>query len=466
MLSRCGVRKKGTASLFPPVRRVDLRKVAEAKTGRQSTFFGILALLAVAAGTAAGQPALTSIQDILYRADGTRFTGTMFITYNSFQAGDTSDIATANLTLPIVNGVLRVQLVPTTTASAGAQYTVTYNSRGINQFTEIWAVPASTIVLRVRDVRVSSGTVIGPPPILSPIQIGDVTGLTNELSVRPMKGVGFGIGRTAVINQAGQIDAASGNLGDCVRVDGSSGPCGAGGGTAGSSFADGEIPSGTINGSNAVFTLAFTPSPASSLELYRNGLFMLQGTDYQITGNTITFFLASIPRTGDLLVASYRFANPNDPSSSLASPQVVCSSTGSGTTGTALVELGSCTIAAGLVGAGDRIEIHFQYGHTGTATGFTGAVQIGGATVVSRTGAASESLLVGHTSVGTYGGGQAWDTQTWGIALSLAANAGTAGEDTSQGLRVSLKGQMGGTTSDSVVLRNFTVIRYPAQANP
>ena len=188
--------------------------------------------LAGAMGTAAGQPALTTIQDILYRADGTRFTGTMFIRYNSFQAGDTSNIATANLTLPIVNGTLRVQLVPTTNASAGAQYTVTYNSQGINQFTEIWAVPPSTIILRVRDVRVSTGTVIGPPPVLTPVQIGDVVGLANELAVRPMKGVGFGIGRAAVINQAGQIDAASGNLGDCVRVDGSSGPCGSGGGGA------------------------------------------------------------------------------------------------------------------------------------------------------------------------------------------------------------------------------------------
>ena len=105
-----------------------------------------LALLAAGAmGIAAGQPALTTIQDVLYRADGTRFTGTMFIRYNSFLAGDTSNIATANLTLPIVNGVLRVQLVPTTTASAGAQYAVTYNSQGIDQFTEIWAVPPSTI---------------------------------------------------------------------------------------------------------------------------------------------------------------------------------------------------------------------------------------------------------------------------------------------------------------------------------
>ena len=281
-----------------------------------------------------------------------------------------------------------------------------------------------------------------------------------------MKGVGFGIGRAAVINQAGQLDAASGNLGDCVRVDGSSGPCGTGGGGAGGSFADAEIPAGVVNGSNTVFTLASTPSPAGSLELYRNGLLQKQSADYQISTNTITFFLASVPQTGDLLVASYRFANPNDPLSSLASPQVVCSSTGSGTSGTALVELGSCTIPAGLLGAGDRLEVQFQYGHTGTATGFTGAVLMGSTTVASRREAATEALLAGHTSFGIYGGGQTWDTQTWGVALSLAANAGTASENTSQAVRVSLQGQMAGTTSDSVFLRNFTVIRYPAQANP
>ena len=80
-----------------------------------------LVLLVAAAGLACGQPALTNIQDILYRADGTRFSGTMFINWSSFLAGDTSNIATANLTLPIVNGVLNVKLVPTTTASAGAQ---------------------------------------------------------------------------------------------------------------------------------------------------------------------------------------------------------------------------------------------------------------------------------------------------------------------------------------------------------
>ncbi len=426
----------------------------------------LLPLVAAGAVSVAAQPALTTIQDTLYRADGTRFSGTMFIRYSSFLAGDATNIATANLTLPIVNGTLRVRLVPTTTASAGAQYTVTYNSQGIDQFTEIWAVPPSTVSLRVRDVRVSSGTIVGPPPIITPIQITDVVGLSSELSVRPMKGVGFGIGRAAVINSAGQIDAAAGSLGDCVRVDGSSGPCGSGGSVGGSSFADGETPTGAVNGSNTVFTLTASPSPASSLALYRNGLLMRPGTDYQLSGNTVTFFLASVPQTGDLLAAYYRFANPSDPFSSLAAPEVVCSGAGSSTSSTTLTELGSCTIPAGLLGTGDRLDIRFQYGHTGTTTGFTGAVQIGSTTVASRSGIGTDGLLTGQASFGIYDTGQIWDSQSWGSSIAFAASAGSAGENTAQSVRVSLKGNMGGTTSDALVLRNFTVVRYPAQTSP
>ena len=214
-------------------------------------------LLWAAAGIAAGQPALTTIQDILFRADGTRFNGTMFIDYNSFQGSDTSNIATAHLTVPIVNGVLKVALVPTTTASAGAQYGITYNSQGRNQFTEIWAVPPSSVVLKVRDVRASQGTVIGPAQLTSAIQISDVTGLVNQLALRPQEGVGYSIGRAAVINASGQLDGAVGNLSDCVRVDGSSGSCGGGGEGGGilPLFSDSEVPAGTVNGANTAFTL-------------------------------------------------------------------------------------------------------------------------------------------------------------------------------------------------------------------
>ncbi|HEV2200671.1 MAG TPA: hypothetical protein VGR73_12690 [Bryobacteraceae bacterium] len=424
-------------------------------------------VLAMAAAAVTAQPALTTIQDVLYRADGTRFSGTMFIRWNSFMAADTSNIATAIVTLPIVNGVLSVKLVPTTTATPGAQYSVTYNSQGRIQFSETWAVPPSALVLRVRDVRIGTGSVVGPPPITSsPIQIGDVVGLTNALGVRPQQGVGFAIGRAAVINQAGQIEGAVGNLGDCVRVDGTAGPCGGGGGGFGSLFSDGETPAGVEDGSNVAFTLRFAPSPAGSLDLYRNGLLMAQGVDYTLAANSIHFFLRSTPQPGDVVVASYRYANPNDPLSSLTSPQVVCSGTGTSTSSTTLVQLASCTLPAGLVGTGDRIEVRFQYAHTGNTVGFTPEIHWGATTALSRGAAASETAVSGLLAFGIYVGAQSFDTQSWGGALAFAAGVGNATENSSVNLTVSFQGKMAAGTAETVVLRNFTVIHYPAQSNP
>ena len=291
-------------------------------------------------------------------------------------------------------------------------------------------------------------------------------GLTNALGVRPAEGVGFAIGRAAIINQAGQIDGASGSLADCVRVDGSSGPCGGGGGGLLPSFSDGEVPAGAVNGVNATFTLNFAPSPAASLILFHNGVLMRQGVDYSLSGAGITFFLVSVPQTGDVLFASYRYANPSNPLGTLTSSQVICSSVGASTSATTLTQLASCTIPAGLLGTGDRIEVRFQYAHTGAATGFTGELHWGGTTVLSRVGTAAETALVGRLSFGIYAGAQSWDTESWGNSLAVANSVGTAGVDTTVNLTISLNGQMSAATTDSVALRNFTVVRYPAQVNP
>ena len=427
-------------------------------------------LLVAAAGLAHAQPALTTIQDILYRADGTRFSGTMFINWSSFLAGDTSNIATANLTAPIVNGVLSVKLVPTTTASAGAQYNVTYSSGGVNQFTEVWAVPPSGPKLRVRDVRVSSGTVIGPAPSTAPIQIGDVTGLANALAVRPTEGAGYSLGRSAIINSSGQIDAASGNLGDCMHVDGSSGACGtAGSGGSGGIlplYSDAEAPAGTLNGINTVFTLLFAPSPVNSLILFRNGLLQTHGFDFSLAGNVITFLAGSIPQAGDELSASYRYANPNNVLGTLTAAQVICSGTGTGTSAIAATTLGSCTIPAGLLTTGDRIEVEYYYLHTGTASTFTAEVHWGAATIVSRTSVAAETTLVGHVAFGILASTQAWAAQSWGNTFALANAVGSAASNTSLSLTITFPARLGTATSDVVSLANFTVIRYPAQTNP
>lgn len=432
----------------------------------RTKYLALAGLLALCFNQSAeGQPALTTIQDILYRADGTRFNGTIYITWSAFQSG-TSNIATANLTLPIVNGVLEVALVPTTTASAGAQYNVTYNQNGVDQFTQVWAVPPSSTVLRIRDVLVSTGTVVGPPPVTSPIQISDVVGLLNALALTAQKGVGFALGRTAVINNSGQIDGASGNLSDCVRVDGSSGPCGSSSGVF-PGFADSEVPAGVINGSNTVFTLAFPPSPAGSLELYLNGLRLDANVDYSLTNNVVTFFVGSTPQPGDLLLASYRYANPSNPLGSLTTPQVVCSTTGGSTASTTPTQLGSCTLPAGFLSTGDRLEIEYNFGHTGSSIGFTGLVQVAGVTVASRSAAASESLLAGRTSFGLYSGNQVWSTESWGSStLGFATAAGTAGIDPTQIVTISFQGQMASSGADTAALQSFTVVRYPAQINP
>src|SRR5712664_613045 len=65
-------------------------------------------------------------------------------------------------------------------------------------------------------------------------------------------------------------------------------------------FADAEVPVGTINGVNATFTLAHTVSPAASLKLFLNGQELIAGgTDYTLATATITMVAA--PKTGDVL---------------------------------------------------------------------------------------------------------------------------------------------------------------------
>jgi len=138
-------------------------------------------------------PPLTTIQDVLYKADGTLFQGLLIIEWKSFEAGDTSNIAKQIVTTPILDGVLRVQLVPTTNVTAGASYWVKYSADGRIQFQETWAVPPSSSPLRVRDVRVvttgGGGGIVTPPPVTTVLE-SDVVGLVSDLASRPIEGPG------------------------------------------------------------------------------------------------------------------------------------------------------------------------------------------------------------------------------------------------------------------------------------
>jgi hypothetical protein len=708
------------------------------------------------AGLTAGRaaPPLTTIQDVLYKADGTPFNGMLLIEWKSFDASDASAIATQSVTVPITNGVLRAQLVPTTTAAAGTYYRVRYSSDGRIQFEETWAVPPSSAPVKLRDVRVASPQqgAITPPPADTQIRESDVVGLSADLAIRPVKGAGYAPNRAAFIDSSGALEAVIGNLSDCVRVDGTSGPCGTagGGGGSGPGFVDGETPAGLINGANAVFTTSNAASPPASLAVYRNGVLQKAGLDYTLNGNTIAFAAASIPQAGDVLMASYRLAdasnpvgaaggvlmgaypNPqlalgaisnanvsdvagiqesklalnypthtgaNDPtadqkaalagtagapsavnrfvsdqdprmsnartpaghgllgashsdaaasapargdlivgqgtspaqwtrlpigpanrclmsngfdavwnaclytgfnagaipfadangnlaqnsgqltwdngnrklsignnvgaatvyvydalaasgsttltvragqgqgsdalgrwldssggelarvdgqgrfaaasyrgatSSTRAAwqdagsaadpatrsdgdawyntagqarktaeggqvhttPQVVCSAAGTSTTATALTRLGSCTIPADFLKPGDRVEVRFDYSHEGSGATFWFEVRWGSSVLVSRSGAAAEAAVTGRGEVGIHAAGGQWSSLSWGAATTLAAGAGSSAEPPGVPLTVDLLGRMTAATVETVTVRHFSVVRYPAQQNP
>jgi hypothetical protein len=220
-----------------------------------NTKFAKLAALLWCAASLGAQVPLTTIQDTIYLADGKKLNGLVFFEWKSFDAPNQAVIGQYNKTVRVTDGILRVQLAPTT-AQNNAYYSVRYTSGGRVLFSEVWSVMPSTAVLRLRDVRATllPGGYVSAPTSSAPSGSG-----------LPMIG-----------------ESSSGD------------------------FVDGEIPAGLANGSNVTFTLANAPNPAASLALYLNGIRQSPQVDYTLSGSTITFINGVVPEVGDILRASYR----------------------------------------------------------------------------------------------------------------------------------------------------------------
>lgn len=249
-------------------------------------------------------PQLTQVQDVLYKADGTRYEGLVFIEWKTFDTTGGSPLPQNDVVVRVTYGLLKVKLAPTTNAIPSAYYRVRYSNNGSQQFVEYWGVPPSSTTLQLKDIRLSGPPVgqASPPVAGAATAISDVNGLREELDARPVKGATYVASRTAVINANGEIESALGSASDCVRVDGTSGQCG------GSQilFADAETPAGIVDGSNAVFTIANAPNPVASLQVFRNGILLKAASDFNLVGNSITFVAGAVPQNGDTLLAYYR----------------------------------------------------------------------------------------------------------------------------------------------------------------
>jgi len=109
-------------------------------------------------------------------------------------------------------------------------------------------------------------------------------------------GAGLSISPTGVVSAAGAV-GPTGPQGQ-TGATGAIGP--AGPALSLPTPATGEVMGGTVNGTNAVFTLANPPVAGWPIYIYRNGLRLnLTNGDYTILGQTVTFAAGQVPQTGD-----------------------------------------------------------------------------------------------------------------------------------------------------------------------
>lgn len=129
-------------------------------------------------------------------------------------------------------------------------------------------------------------------------QSAAATGTMQELNTVTAPGTGFYFIKGQASCSATDTTIGSGSTVFSIRGDGLA----TGLTIAGQNLIVGEIPSGSINGINTIFTLASSPT-ANSVAIYVNGLRMANTVDYTISGSTITFLIA--PSTGYVILVDY-----------------------------------------------------------------------------------------------------------------------------------------------------------------
>ncbi len=440
-----------------------------------------LALLCLAGiladGALMAQPSQTRVMDTVYLADGSRFDGYIQFEWQSFVASKVP-IAPQSKLVRVINGALDITLAPTVNAGYTAFYRVRYFSNGRVRYTEFWDIPVSSTTLGIADVRLdrapapSNGSGNNPNPnpnpdpdpdpgpgFMLPLAQSDIVDLPADMDDRPVKGPNFFPSRTVFVNSDGALEVISGSPTDCVRVDGTSVPCG----EAATYLVDGEVPQGEISGINSIYTLAGTPTPPESMQVFRNGVLQRAGVDYAIFGNVVQFLVGAVPQPGDQLSAYYRtFQTTGAPISGAGLlPQVLCSKTGASTQSDAFADLGACTLGGGLLFPGDRLEVHFDFAMSGVSPGAYDIQAVwAGTPVYTRTFTSGDATASGSVRVSIGASTRQFSAQSHGATSAIHVATGTLSLPVSA-FQLVFRGKLASAGDREITLTNFAVVRYP-----
>jgi hypothetical protein len=82
--------------------------------------------------------------------------------------------------------------------------------------------------------------------------------------------------------------------------------------------------------------------------------------------------------------------------------------------------------------------------------------------MAKRNAAVTDAFVSGWAEAGANTSACQLSVQSWGTVLGLAPAVLNAYDSLSFPIALAFQGQMAATTTDTVTLRNFSVVRYPA----
>src|SRR5216683_787857 len=119
------------------------------------TLVGMLLAVMTVGAVAQGSIATTTVTDTIYRADGTKATGTVIVSWPAFSnaIGQTVPSGSTSVTIG-AGGLLSVQLAPNAGATPiGSYYTAVYHLDDGSVSREFWVIPSSQVPVHLSAVK-------------------------------------------------------------------------------------------------------------------------------------------------------------------------------------------------------------------------------------------------------------------------------------------------------------------------
>ena len=132
---------------------------------------------------------------------------------------------------------------------------------------------------------------------------------------------------------------------------------------------------------------------------------------------------------------------------------------------TTIVQLGSCTIPAGLLQAGDRLAIRATWSHGGITGDVLSRLRWGTSVAAGYTSNLTAAVAETQAEVALHTGGAIVSSSHAAAGAAMSTKLESLSGPYSTGLTIGFEGNPL-ANGDSLGLLQFTVIRYPAQSNP